>query len=190
MLTRRVRCTGCHTPLAPALYNSGGFHECPGCSAPIRVEVFSALIEPPRLGAPSEEVLIDGEPGCFFHPTKKAVRPCDGCGRFLCNVCDIELGGRHFCPQCLESGKRKGKLQEIENRRTLYDSLALALATYPLLIFYFTLITAPFSIYIAIRYWKAPSSIIPRSRWRFVVALILASSELVGWAALFIAILA
>jgi hypothetical protein len=139
------------------------------------------------LGAAPEEVLIEGESSCFFHPTKKAVRPCDKCGRFLCSVCDIELSGQHFCPQCLESGKRKGKLQQIENRRTLYDSMAMALATYPLLIFYFTLLTAPCAIYVAIRYWNAPSSIIPRNKWRFVVALILASSELVGWTALFIA---
>jgi hypothetical protein len=189
MLTRQVRCTKCQTPMAPGIYNSGAFHECPGCRSSVRVEVFTALIAAPRLGSSSEQVVVEGESSCFYHPAKQASVPCDGCGRFLCSVCDIELSGRHFCPQCLESGRRKGRLQQIENRRTLYDSMALALATYPLLIFYFTIITAPMVIYITIRYWKAPSSVIPRGKWRFIVALILATAQLAGWGALLVAIL-
>ncbi len=110
--------------------------------------------------------------------------PCDHCGRFLCSTCEIELAGQHFCPQCLESGKKKGNLPQLQNRRTLYDSLALALAIYPLLVFYLTFITAPLVFYIAIRYWKAPTSVIGRTKWRFVVALIIAGAEITGWAVL------
>jgi hypothetical protein len=189
MLTRRVRCTGCQIPVATGAYNTGAFHNCSGCGAALRIEVFAALLAPPRLGAEAERILVEGESSCFFHPAKKASVACDGCGRFLCTVCDIELSGRHLCPQCLESGKRKGNLQEIEDRRTLYDSVALALATYPLLIFYFTIITAPMSLYITIRHWKAPSSIISRGKWRFIVAAILATTQLGGWTALLIAML-
>src|SRR5688572_22347721 len=136
MLTRRVRCTQCQVPLAVEFYNTGVTHPCPGCHAQLRVEAFVALIQPPRPGVAAEQVLVEGESSCFFHPAKKAAVACDGCGRFLCTVCDIELSGQHLCPQCLESGKRTGKLGQIDNQRTLYDSLALALATYPLLIFY------------------------------------------------------
>jgi hypothetical protein len=150
----------------------------------VRVEAFHALIEPPRAGAAAEQVLVEGESSCFFHPAKKAAVACDGCGRFICSVCDIELSGQHLCPQCLESGKRKGKLGQIESSRTLYDSLALALATYPLLIFYFTLITAPMALYVTIRHWRAPGSVIVRGKWRFVVALVLATLQIAGWIAL------
>ena len=70
-------------------------------------------------------MLVDGEASCFYHPAKKAVLPCESCGRFLCAVCDVEMNGQHLCPACLASGKKKGRLKQLENRRTLYDSLAL-----------------------------------------------------------------
>jgi len=188
MLTRQVRCTQCQAPLAVEFYNSGQMHPCPGCQALLRVEAFRALIEPPRLGRAAEQVIVEGESSCFFHPAKKAAVACDGCGRFICSVCDIELSGQHLCPQCLESGKRRGKLGQIESSRTLYDSLALTLATYPLLIFYFTLITAPMALYVTIRHWNAPRSVIGRGKWRFVVAAVLAVMQIAGWITLFVAL--
>ena len=63
----------------------------------------------------------------------------------------------------------------------LYDQIALALAVLPLLIFYVTLITAPISLYIALRYWKSPRSIVHTTKWRFVVAIVFATLEIVGW---------
>jgi len=59
--------------------------------------------------------------------------------------------------------------------------MALALAAYPLLIFYFTIITAPAALFVAIRHWNSPSSIIPRTKIRFVLAIITALMELAGW---------
>ena len=135
--------------------------------------------------------MVEGESGCFYHPQKKAVRPCDGCGRFLCGLCDCELQGRHFCPACLEAGRTKGKIQSLENQRTLYDSIALALAIYPVVLvfsIYFTIITAPMALFVAIRYWKSPLGILRRTKTRFVVAIILASLQIAGWVALVIAL--
>ncbi|MCI0606204.1 hypothetical protein L0156_24725 [bacterium] len=88
---------------------------------------------------------------------------------------------KHLCPPCIESGKQKGRIKTLENRRTLYDSIALSLSILPLLIFYFTIITAPIAIYMVFRYWNAPTSILHRTKWRMVVALIFSASQLVGW---------
>lgn len=126
--------------------------------------------------------MTEGEAACFYHPQKKAVLPCDACGRFVCSLCDCELNGQHFCPACLESGKTKGKIKSLENRRTLYDSLALSLSLLPLLIFYFTIITAPMSLFIAIRYWNAPRSLVHRTKIRFIFAVLFSSLQIVGWA--------
>jgi hypothetical protein len=101
-------------------------------------------------------------------------------------LCDCELNGQHFCPACLETGKTKGKIKSLENQRTLYDGIALSLAIYPLLIFYFTLITAPAALVVAIRYWNAPRSIVHRTKIRYVAAIILASMQIAGWVVLFI----
>lgn len=131
--------------------------------------------------------MVEGEAGCFYHPQKKAAVPCQGCGRFLCALCDCELNGQHFCPACLETGKQKGKIKNLENQRTLYGNIALALTIYPVILvfgIYFSFITAPIALYVALRYWNAPRSIVGGGRIRYVLALIVATLELGGWAAM------
>jgi hypothetical protein len=91
------------------------------------------------------------------------------------------LNGQHLCPACLETGRTKGKIKNLENQRTLFDSVALGLAIYPLIIFYFTFVTAPIALYIAIRYWNSPQSIVHRSKIRYVLAILVAGSEVIGW---------
>jgi hypothetical protein len=145
------------------------------------VEVFPALLSAPRVGGAGEAVLIEGESSCFYHPAKRAAAACDSCGRFLCALCDIDLNGRHLCPGCLQTGKRKGKLKQLENHRLLYDSLSFTLALAPMLIFYFTILTAPATIYIVLRHGKAEGSIVGRSKWRMVVAFIIALLQIAGW---------
>jgi hypothetical protein len=151
----------------------------------LKVNVFPALYRAIPRGQGGETVLVAEESTCFYHAEKKAIVPCEGCGRFLCGLCDMEINGKHLCPNCMERGVKKGKLVDLQNQRPLYDSIALALATIPLLIFYFTLLTAPAAIYVAIRYWNAPTSILPRGKSRFVIAIILAALQIMGWVLLF-----
>ncbi len=179
-----ITCTRCKAFLLGEVFNTPDLVPCPSCGAAVRVDVFPAFFRGPAPGLAGENVLTEGESSCFYHPQKKAVVPCEACGRFLCALCDCELNGQHLCPTCLETGKTKGKLKNLQNRRTLYDNLALALAVFPLLIFYFTIVTAPMAIYIAIRHWNTPSSIIPRTKIRYIIALALASLEIVGWVVL------
>jgi hypothetical protein len=175
------RCPGCRTPLGEGVFNRPELVPCPTCGAPLHVEIFPALFRPAARGRDGEALIIDGESSCFYHPQKKAVVPCQGCGRFLCALCDCELHGQHFCPACLEVGRQKGKIKNLENQRTLYDGIALSLSLLPLLIFYFTIVTAPIALYIAIRYWNAPRSIVHRTKIRFVLAILFASLQILGW---------
>jgi len=188
MNTSLVQCPKCQAWLLDGVFNQPELSPCPACGTPLQIEVYPALFRNQSVGRSGEAILIEGESSCFYHPQKKAVIPCQGCGRFLCALCDCELNGQHFCPACLETGKTKGKIKNLENQRTLYDSIALSLAVYPLLIFYFTLVTAPAALFVAIRYWKAPRSIVHRTKTRFVVAILLASLQIAGWGLLFFAI--
>lgn len=178
-------CTKCNYALSENFFNTLTMKECPSCGVPLRVDVFPSLFKPLPAGRPGDTLVIDNESSCFYHPQKKAVIPCDNCGRFLCALCDIELNGQHLCPTCLEAGKKKGALKSLENHRVLYDSSALRLALYPILIWWLTLITAPVALFLAIRYWKAPSSIMPRTKIRFILAIVFASVQIVGWGTLF-----
>ena len=158
---------------------------CPGCGARIQEDLYPAQYQPLAEGESGKKIHFDDEAGCFYHPDKQATVPCDLCGRFLCALCDIDLNGRHCCPACLAIGKQKGKLQELQNRYTLYDNIALALALLPVVLFlfiFFSAITAPIAILTAIKYWKTPLSIVSRTKIRYVAAIIVAGLQIVGWA--------
>ena len=73
----------------------------------------------------------------------------------------------------------------MENHRTLYDTIVLTLAIAPMLLVWATIITAPMAIFMAIRYWNAPTSIIPRTKVRSIVALIMGSLQTIGWSVFF-----
>src|SRR5882724_9986157 len=182
MTSFALLCPKCKAPLAEGVLNLFDLTPCPGCAAPLQVEIFPAYFRRMAAGRGGGLVLVEGESTCFYHPQKKAALPCEGCGRFLCALCDCELHGQHFCPACLEVGRTKRKIKSLENERTLYDSIALTLAIAPLVIFYLTFITAPAALFVAFRYWNAPRSIVHRSRIRLVLAMIFASLQIVGWA--------
>jgi hypothetical protein len=181
-----IQCPGCRAWLMEGVFNQPEFAPCPACGLPLLTDVFPALFRKANTGPSEQAILVEGESSCFFHPQKKAILPCDSCGRFLCGLCDCTVQGKHFCPTCLEAGQTKGKIKSLENQRTLYDRIALSLAIVPLLIFYFTLVTAPMTLFIAIRYWNAPMSIVRRNKIRFIVAIVIALLEIGGWAMIFI----
>lgn len=178
-----VHCSKCNTALVDGVFNLPDFTPCPSCKSPLQVEVFPALLRPITPGSKGEAVMADGEAGCFYHPQKKAVRPCDGCGRFLCALCDCVMDGRHYCPSCLESGRTKGKIKNLQNTRTLYDSIALALTIIPILFFYLTFITAPLALFIAIRHWNTPTSLVRNNKAGYIVAIVFASLQICAWIA-------
>jgi hypothetical protein len=178
-----VSCNKCGCALPAGFANQTELAPCPACGVLLQVAVFPAWLRPAQTGRDGEAILTEGETACFYHSQKRAVVPCDACGRFLCALCDCELQEQHLCPACLESGPKKGRIKNLENHRTLHDGFALTLAIVPMVLcFYITLITAPITLYLAIRNWNAPTSILPRTKIRFVIAILLAAAQLVGWA--------
>src|SRR5258708_7324116 len=146
MISALLLCPKCKSPLTEIVLNRPELTPCSACAAPLHVEIFPALFRRSGPAREGEAVLLETEASCFYHPQKKAVLPCEGCGRFLCALCDCELHGQHFCPACLDTGRKKRKIKSLENERTLYDSIAFSLAVLPILItffIYFTFITAP-----------------------------------------------
>jgi hypothetical protein len=183
-MTALVECPSCKAPLAESQFNKVELVPCGSCGCEIRADVYPAYVRPISQGSNGEALVIESEASCFYHPQKKATLPCQGCGRFICALCDCDLHGEHFCPACLQAGQKKGKIKRLEQERVLYDNIALSLAVYPLLIFYFTIITAPLSLGVAVRFWNAPRSIVHRTKARFVFAILIAGLEMAGWAAL------
>jgi hypothetical protein len=176
-----IGCPNCRAILPIQNINTGALRQCPECLARIQADVFNAFIRPPGQASIGESVSISGQAECFFHPGKKAVAPCAGCGRLLCALCELPFDGESLCMGCLQSGRSKGRLADLEDSRVLYDSVALYLAFLPLFFFFITPITAPAAVYVALRYWRTPISVLPRVRFRFVLALLIAIAQIAGW---------
>ncbi len=180
MESRLVKCGKCQAILYPDPFNTGRFFPCPSCEAPLEVEVYPAILQTLSAAA-AEPLLVEGQSSCFYHPTKKASVVCDGCGRFLCGLCDLEFNGRHLCPACLETGQKKSKFKDLENTRVLWDHIALTVALLPALCIWPSLIGAPYALYLVLRYRKAPCSITGRSNVAFAAAGLLALLECAAW---------
>jgi uncharacterized paraquat-inducible protein A len=157
---------------------------CPNCTSFLDAYFFPAFTRAPELGLAPAALVDHTEASCFYHPQKQAVRICDGCGRLICSLCSIDLGAEHLCPNCISSGKKKGKIVTLEGARTRYDSIAMSLAVFGFLFYMLAIFLAPAAIYISIRHWNSPGSLLGVSRKRFVIAIILAVVELVIWFAL------
>ena len=176
-----LNCTNCNEQLSRAAANSDSLVACGACGNLLRVDVFPAISRVLPVGRNGATLQVDTEAGCFYHPRKKAIVPCAKCGRFLCALCELSLDGRHLCPTCLEKGKANKKIQNLENHRTCYDTIALLMATVSVLIYWITIFTAPIVIYLTVRHWKSPSSIIPRTKVRFILAFFIAGIQIAGW---------
>lgn len=187
MVPQLPHCPYCKTPIPEVRYNRPEFTPCPGCGNPVHVEIFPALFRRMAPGTHGEALVVEGESSCFYHPQKKAACLCDGCGRFVCALCDCELHGQHYCPACVEAGRTRGKIKNLQNSRACYDSLALSLTVYPIALsvvgigVYAMPITAPAALYVAIRYWTAPRSMVTPGSGRFIAAIILALLQISGW---------
>lgn len=183
-------CARCNAWLPDTILNTGAPAHCPECGAEAQSHVFPALNQS-TAGSAGETVLVEGESGCFYHDNKKAERICDSCGRFMCALCDLPMGSRHICPVCLENYAKKGA-PEFETGGTRYDDVALSLVIVPLLLqgpFWcvpVVLVTAPIAIFLSLKFWNKPQSVLPRGRWRFVVAMALGSLEIAAYLALMV----
>lgn len=170
-------------------YNQAVFSACPNCGAKFLALAFPAIFSSVKTSPARGTAAAEGEAGCFFHPEKKAVIHCASCGRFLCSLCDIELGSSHLCPDCVTSQKESGKREDLITRRVLHDRVAFTLSVYPILFVWPTIVTAPAALYYTVRHWKSPLSILPRTRIRFVFAFFMALLQVAAWTTLIVSAL-
>src|SRR5579871_5670065 len=124
MAANAIACASCSMPVPSDLWNQEQEAQCPFCGRGMIAAVFPA-VEQTRVGEIPSSLQGETEASCFYHAQSRAVVVCQECGRFLCALCDLDVDGRHVCPRCFE------KAETVEPRRTMYDSMALAIATLP-----------------------------------------------------------
>jgi hypothetical protein len=174
-----ISCGECSWLVPEEFWLASARIRCRVCRREIMIAAFPA-VDNTFIESLPEALADEAEASCFYHPAKRAAIPCDECGRFLCQLCDLHLDGRHLCPTCFQTGVASRKLERVEPRRTMYDSVALAMATLPVLLFWPVLFTAPYALWIVVRRWGAPLSIVPPTRIRFYLAALFALTEFAG----------
>jgi hypothetical protein len=160
-----VPCARCGMPLLKWEMAPSDTAECPACGSENHVRLFPAALA--QGATPRGEAALEGEAACFDHPGKRAVAACERCGRFVCQLCSIDLGAGVSCPSCVATPFRN-------NSRTLYDTWALAIPFGLMILWPLTILSAPAVVALAIMKWKQPLSLVRRNRWRFVVGLTVA----------------
>lgn len=175
-----LRCGYCSERIPFEQLNPPSFTRCAICGKRSASWVFPAYYRAEIEGqaAPAREA---SQASCFFHPDKAAELACDGCGRFLCKVCDIHIGNSHLCTSCLQNGKSNVAATKLDNERVLHDSITLSLAAFAPIVFWPVVpFTAPYALYRAIRHYHTPSSIVRRNKWRLIVAMLLSTVQIIG----------
>lgn len=160
-----VSCPNCSGDIA---LDETGSQTCPYCDKQLQIRVWPIV----RQNTSAATALSD-QATCFFHPDKVFQACCQRCGRFVCALCDLQLGAEHVCPACFERGRAGSEAGKAEwrYRDVLYDSIALTLGWGWILVWPVFVVAFPAVIFLHVKYRNAPRSyLIPRSGWRFWAA--------------------
>lgn len=173
-----LRCPNCQKRLEEMSWHEEGAGKCQTCLTDFTCVRFPALQAKAERVVP-HAVKVEAGATCFFHDENEAADTCAQCGRYLCAICAIDLGEGVTCASCIAS-KRKVSADAVESR-ILYDRIVLGLAFFPLLMWPFTVVTAPAALGLGIVGWKKPQSLVATSRVRMVCAMVLATVQIVAW---------
>ncbi len=171
-----LECPRCYAPFPEETVKRATQLPCPSCACELELYLFPALTHSDQTDFSEKIQANEGEASCFYHPGKRAARICDSCGALICDLCNMPVEKLHLCPTCFEKGLTQKKATPLKkNEAMLYDGVALGLALLPCsLIFWWTLfLSSPAALFISFRYWNAPGSIIRRSKFRFILAILL-----------------
>ncbi len=150
--------------------------KCSFCHVPVTARIFPRLtIEPPA--DPLTSAAGGGEATCQFYPGLKAEVICDECGCFMSQKASITWGEKILCMPCLHTLRETKADTNYRASLKIWDNRALALLAF----LPFTLFTAPIALFVLFRYRNEPRGWIPRSSFRWWLALFLTGVILLGW---------
>ncbi len=176
-----IKCPTCGHPFAAEHYNAAAeYIPCSMCAGKLRVYAFPALYRRAKQVAAALAARLD-DAACYYHADKKAEQVCDACGRFLCGFCELPFGEETLCAPCLEQRRKEPGRHALKPRQMRYDKLAISLAVLPLLYFPLTVLTAPATLFVVLRYWKKDLEFSPGRKSRMVLAFVIGLLEIIGW---------
>jgi len=180
-----LSCPKCRADLGWGIFEGVQTGTCRACQTAFEFRPFPALRAETAKAVARAAITDDAV--CFFHVENTADAVCDSCGRFLCTVCAINFTGKKLCPSCIAISKNTDT--KAIDSRVLYEGIALTLALLPLLLWPFTIITAPAALGFAITGWRRPGSLVGKSHARLIIAAVVASVQIAAWLLLLVNLL-
>jgi hypothetical protein len=182
-MAANLSCPHCGAPLPMSLFGPGQRGQCPACRSQVEAYVFPEFYRETSV-APAIQLAQEHEAVCYFHARYRATTPCDLCGRFLCQVCAISVGRRQLCAECLSQLRKLRNETGLVQYAALFDNVALFLVAAPVVTVFFsffTIFSAPVSLFLSFYYWPRQWNLLPRSRLRFAIAILLSFLLIVLW---------
>jgi hypothetical protein len=183
-MAANLSCPRCSERLPVDLFVSGQPAQCPACHSQVEAYIFPEFNRDPS-SRPGIHLAQEQEAVCYFHSRYRAMTPCDNCGRFLCEFCTISVGSRQLCAECLSQLRKQRNETGLVHFAALFDNVALFLVTAPavtVIFGFFTILSAPVSLFLSFYYWPRQWNLLPRSRLRFGIAMLLSVLLIAFWA--------
>jgi len=179
----KLTCPHCSESLPIDLFVAGQAGRCPACNSQVEAYIFPEFHKDSSI-PPEIRLAPEHEAACYFHSRYRAVNPCDNCGRFLCEICTINVGSRQLCAECLSQLRKQRNEAGLVHHSALFDNVALFLVTAPVITVFFcflTILSAPVSLFLSVYYWSRQWNLLPRSHFRFVLAILLSLLLIAFW---------
>ncbi len=183
-MARVLACPGCGTGLDPGAFNPAVV--CPQCHARLESYFFPLYWVPRSRQITSGETAEDGDAACFFHAHKKAAVSCERCGRFVCGLCDMEIGAEHLCPNCLDTDLQGQKSDRFVQTRFCWAKMGLCFGILPVLlgvVFWpMFVVSGPAAVFAGVWGWRRPGSLVKGSRkWALAVGAVFGLVQMALW---------
>ena len=175
-----VRCSACDRALNLPQTVGAARVACTHCQTVTQAWIFPALYREKK-SRQAQHLLDEGHSSCMTHPTKQAVAVCDGCGKFLCSLCDIDWHSEHLCSTCIAHRKSDATKNDLRSEYVHYDRIVLVLAVASFFLYFLGVILAPIALYIGWRYWNEPWRPVPYRKWGMIAYITLAFLMLLIW---------
>ncbi|MEI6234702.1 MAG: hypothetical protein WCL32_18790 [Planctomycetota bacterium] len=196
-------CPNCGVIFKPGQLRTGE-NRCAACNGTFQAAIFQPPPETMAVrtlngaGAAAVSVSITLESGesaavasaadspCARHELNAAEGICDRCGTFICSLCRIEMGGKGYCPTCLERVLQSGSDDFGPERAPFHLGVAAAYATVGFVGPFLGLIFGPMAIARSIEGIKDIRARRDEhaSMTGFVVVILVAIVETLGYAGL------
>ena len=182
MADSSIQCHRCQWKLPTGRNELQGLTTCPSCYTRLSVYLFPAWGRATQVGTAAQPISDSQEAACFFHADKRAVIPCDQCGRFLCSLCDFPIGNRHYCGSCVEKSAQGTHLGELERNRKRWDIQIWYWLVLPIFVcFYLIPITSIVAIVLGIQKRNVLPSLVSRSRLWIQAGIAFGILEFIGF---------